>query len=97
MDGTRLIARRALAGILPDDLQTRICKANLGASSKPKLLEYERDTLQELILNKSQVIEDYIDIKNLQKTYSRYLSEPMLEKEAMTIFTAIGLSHWLDN
>ena len=94
---TRLIARRALAGILPDALQTRICKANLGASSKPKLLENEQDTLQELIFNKSQILEDYIDVKNLHKAYSRYTSEPMREQEAMTIFNAIGLSLWLDN
>ncbi|NJN13543.1 MAG: hypothetical protein HC815_38845 [Richelia sp. RM1_1_1] len=93
---TRLIARRAMAGILPDTLQTRICKANLGASSKPKLLEYERDTLEELIFNKSQIVEDYINIKNLQKVYHRYVSEPMKEQEAMTIFSTIGLSLWLN-
>ncbi|MGB3757356.1 MAG: lasso peptide isopeptide bond-forming cyclase [Rivularia sp. (in: cyanobacteria)] len=93
---TRLIARRALAGILPDALQTRICKANLGASSKPKLLEYEQDTLQELIFNKSHLLEDYIDVNNLHQTYYRYASEPMKEQEAMTIFNAIGLSLWLE-
>lgn len=94
---TRLIARRALAGILPNALQTRISKANLGASSKPNLIEYEQDNLKNLIFNKSQIIEDYIDIKNLKQAYYSYISEPMQEKEAMAIFNAIGLFSWLNN
>lgn len=92
---TRLVARRAMAGILPTELQIRITKANLGASFKPKLLEFERDILEEIIIKNPQYIENYVDISALQSAYFRYLSDPMQEQDAMTVYTAINLAIWL--
>ncbi|MBE9053154.1 lasso peptide isopeptide bond-forming cyclase [Nostocales cyanobacterium LEGE 11386] len=94
---TRLIARRAMAGILPPELQTRISKANLGASFKPKLLEFEQKILGEIIIKQPEIIEKYVDITALRATYYRYLSDPMQEQDAMTVYTAINLAIWLQN
>ncbi|MBE9005841.1 lasso peptide isopeptide bond-forming cyclase [Fortiea sp. LEGE XX443] len=92
---TRLVARRAMAGILPPELQTRITKANLGASFKPKFLEFEHRILDEIIIKNPKNIEDYVDISALRMAYSRYLSDPMQEQDAMTVYTVVNLAAWL--
>ncbi|MBD2663432.1 lasso peptide isopeptide bond-forming cyclase [Richelia sinica] len=94
---TRLVARRAMADILPTELRARVSKANLGANFKPKLLEFERDTLEQIIFDQSDSIADYVDIPALRAAYYRYSTNPMAEEDAMTVYTAVNLGKWLEN
>lgn len=93
---TRVVMRRAMAGILPPEVQWRTRKANLSANFKRKLLDYERSTLEEVILEQPQVIEEYVDVPALQGAYHRYACQPIeREREALTVYGAVTLSCWL--
>jgi asparagine synthase (glutamine-hydrolysing) len=92
---TRLIARRAMAGILPPQVQRRICKANLGPNFKRKLLERERESLDEVILNQPQILQDYVDVSALRAAYHRFASQPMRERDSLTVYSAVNLALWL--
>jgi len=93
---TRFVMRRAMAGILPHEVQWRISKANLSPNFKRRLLDYERETLDEVILNEPQVIEEYVDMPALRAAYARYASQPMHSgQDVLTIYGAVMLALWL--
>lgn len=93
---TRLILRRAMTDILPPEVQWRVHKANLGPNFKRGLLEYERETLME-VLNKPEIIEPYVDIQALRAAYKRYTS-PQLQsnQDVIALFAAVTLAFWLE-
>lgn len=94
---TRVILRRAMAGILPPEVEWRTRKANLSANFKRKLLDYERSTLERVILKQPQVIEEYVDVPALQDAYHRYARHPLeREQDAFTIYGVVILARWLD-
>ena len=93
---TRVVMRRAMAGILPPEVQWRTRKANLSANFKRKLLDYDRSTLEKVILKQPQVIEEYVDVPALQCAYHRYTRHPIeREQEALTVYGAVTLACWL--
>jgi asparagine synthase (glutamine-hydrolysing) len=95
---TRLNLRRAMDGILPTEVQWRPYKANLGASFKRGLLQFEKEQLDAVILDDPSVIEPYIDIPALHQAYDRYQSAPIqYEQEAMSVYIAVVLANWLRN
>lgn len=94
---TRLVMRRAMTDILPPKVQWRVHKANLGSNFKRRLLEYERDTLEQII-NEPKIIEPYIDVPRLLVAYQRYTSQPLQSKQDVTtIFATVTLALWLLN
>jgi asparagine synthase (glutamine-hydrolysing) len=92
---TRVIMRRAMVNILPDEVRWRIGKANLSPNFKRRLLEYDRALLEDVIMNDPQVIEDYVDVSALRDAYRRYNAQPMSEGDALTVYGAVNLALWL--
>ena len=92
---TRVVMRRAMAGILPDNVRWRIGKADLSPNFKRRLLEQDRDLLDDVIVGDPGVIEDYVDISALRKAYGRYASAPSSESDALTVYRAVTLALWL--
>ncbi len=58
---TRIIMRRAMANILPEIIQWRVDKIDFYPSFRQGLLDYGRESLQEIIGNESKIIENYIN------------------------------------
>jgi hypothetical protein len=87
-----------MAGRLPEEVQARLHKGNLSAHFRLSLLDYERTTLEEVILNKPEMIEAYIDVAALRAAYHRYAAEPAeraRDQDALTVFLAVTLALWL--
>ena len=91
---TRIVLRRALADILPVEVQWRASKSNLGPNFEHGLLAYERQRLEEVILKDSGTIEKYANIDSLREAYRRFASGGRGE-DALTIWKAVSLSLWL--
>jgi asparagine synthase (glutamine-hydrolysing) len=93
---TRAILRNAMAGILPQKVQWRVGKSNLGANFKLKLLEHERETLEAAVLDKSRTLAGYVDIPALHAMYRRYEAQPVQqERDALALYFAVTLAMWL--
>ena len=93
---TRVVMRRAMSGSLPPEVQWRVHKANLGPNFKRRLLEYERETLEQVV-NETNIINSYVDVKALRAAYHRYLSQPSQSKQdVLTVFATVTLALWLN-
>jgi asparagine synthase (glutamine-hydrolysing) len=93
---TRLIARRGTQGILPDEIRQRLSKANLGANTKPRLLQEERSRIEKYVLNPDSVISPYLKADFLNESYQKYNQDPLNEQAALQIYAATNLGIWLD-
>ena len=93
---TRSILRRGMEGILPPTVQWRRGKADISANLKLNLLEYERETLDEIIIHHPEVIADYVDVPALQRLYRKYQADPLNSgEENFVIALVANLALWL--
>ena len=90
-----MVLRRAMADILPHQIQWRANKSNLGPNFERGLLN-ERERLAEVILKKSGIIEKYVDITALREAYHRFESRGSAE-DVLTIWRAVSLALWLQH
>ncbi|MBE9569429.1 MAG: lasso peptide isopeptide bond-forming cyclase [Proteobacteria bacterium] len=96
MGWPRIILRRAMAGILPQEVQWRFTKSNLSPNFTRRLLDYERRTLEDVIFNNSNIIEHYVDMPTLRDVYHRYSANPMHRtQDALTVYSVVTLALWL--
>ena len=86
--------RRAMADVLPDKVRWRVGKANLSPNFERRLLECDRDLLDDVIMNDPHVIEDFVDVSALRDVYRRYASQPM-STDALDVYAAVTLALWL--
>jgi asparagine synthase (glutamine-hydrolysing) len=92
---SRDVMRRAMAGVLPTEVQQRLHKQDLSACFKLRLLERERARLDQLV-QRSDAIAPYVDMAQLRGAYRRCVADPLAhEQEAMTLFAAVILALWL--
>ena len=93
---SRLILRRAMAGVLPDSVRWRPSKANLSSNFYTRLLESDRALLDDVILNDSSTLEPYVDTAALRQAYDAYYANPLgRHEDSMNIFAAVNLAIWL--
>jgi asparagine synthase (glutamine-hydrolysing) len=93
---TRMIMRRAMAGILPNEVRWRAGKANLSPNFQLRLLHAHKELLERVIMKDPSVIAEYVDVPSLQKVYSRYLSQQGAD-DALVVYGAVTLAGWLSN
>lgn len=93
---TRLILRRAMAGVLPETVQWRVGKSNLGANFVRSLMTFERDRLQKTIIERPQNIAFYVNEEYLRKVYERFQSKPTVAG-AEIMWKTVNLAVWLSN
>lgn len=92
----RSIMRRGLDGVLPPMVQWRMGKSNIGANFSIRLLHDHGTLLDQVILNEPDVIAPYFNIDSLKNAYRRYAADPLnRDHEAMAVFFAATLDHWL--
>jgi asparagine synthase (glutamine-hydrolysing) len=92
---TRLVMRRAMKGLLPEDVRWRSSKANLAPNFTRQLLERNRSVLGEVLGEQSGLIEDYVDVPTVRRAYDRYVANPESERDALTVYRAVVLALWL--
>jgi asparagine synthase (glutamine-hydrolysing) len=92
---SRLILRRAMAGYLPGSVQWRPSKGNLSSNFYRKLLERDRDVLDDAILHNASELEPYVDLSSIRKAYESYKVTPLDHLGSVSVFAAANLAVWL--
>ncbi len=92
---SRLVMRRAMEGLLPEEVRWRSTKANLTPNFLSRLFENDRNSLKEVVFEQSGVLEDFVDISALRRAYDRCHTQPISEADALTVFSAVVLGLWL--
>ncbi len=93
---TRVVARRAMKGILPEQVRWRKSKSSLSANFNRSLLRYEKETMDRIIYKDASVLDPYVSIENLKQVYSRFQVSGS-HADAMTIWKAVTLALWLES
>ena len=91
----RLVLRRAMNGILPDEIRWRAGKASLASNFTLRLLEQDRGLLEEVVVEQPGAIEEYVDIPALRGAYRRCVEGPAPGADALTVYGAVVLALWL--
>lgn len=92
---TRVIARRGLAGVLPEKIRTRYGKANLHPNFVRSLLTIGRDQLSPLIFDELPMAADYVDVSAVQQVYRKLLRSEASDQVLQPIWLAAILARWL--
>jgi asparagine synthase (glutamine-hydrolysing) len=93
---SRMIMRRAMADILPAEVQWRGGKADLSPNFVRGLLAPNSQLLEQVILKDSKVLEKYIDTGVLHTAYQRYIAA-RTEVDALTVWKVASLALWLQH
>jgi len=92
---TRVVMRRAMEGVLPEEVRWRSTKANLAPNFGRRLLEKDGNLLAEIVIEQPGVIEEYVDVPALRRAYDRFVAQPGSEADALTVYGAVVLALWL--
>lgn len=90
---SRIILRRAMNNILPRGIQWRPSKGHLGHNFRKNFLLFEKPLIDDILLNKTYLIEDYVNIDSINEIYSKYISDQ--SNNALQIFGVVTLSLWI--
>ena len=92
---TRIIMRRAMAGILPPKIQWRGGKSNLGANFQHGL-QLGREKLERAFNHDLTLIEDYVDLDSLRSLYQRFeTNKDLSHDDFLAIWKSFSLALWL--
>jgi asparagine synthase (glutamine-hydrolysing) len=92
---SRIVARRAMAGIVPDAVRWRAGKG-LPGMHVVAALRRSRTQLDELFLHDAMVLEPYVRIDVLRSMYAELLSQrPIDFRVVVRIWSAAVLARWL--
>jgi len=94
----RIIARRALVNVLPEEVRWRGGKTDVSPVFARGLLMFERERLENVLLNEPKMMERYVDMATLRNVYQRYVSrrpEDDAHDDAHTVWLVVSLALWL--
>jgi asparagine synthase (glutamine-hydrolysing) len=91
----RMVMRRAMENILPEKVRWRGSKADLSANFSNSLLNFERTLLEKTLQERSEIIEDYVDIPALRKAHAS-LGFKKSSDEIMKFWNVLNLALWLE-
>jgi asparagine synthase (glutamine-hydrolysing) len=92
---SRLVLRRAMAGILPPEIQWRGHKTNHAESFNYTLLKFEQARLSEIIFDHPETIEPYVNLTALRETYQRFVAQQAKADEVLMLWKVLSLAVWL--
>lgn len=93
---TRSIMRRAMRGVIPEEIQFRMNKSWLSSCFNTNFLRYEKETIECLLISYSYLLEEYIDTKVLFADFLTYSLCPLKNGNiASNLFSVISLVSWL--
>lgn len=97
---SRLVMRRAMNNIIPEQVQWRRGKANMSPSFLYGLLTLNRDIVDDVMQNHLESIAAYVDTKGLRKAYKQLISAHDFKSAetsiALDIWKAVMLTVWLN-
>ncbi|MBU1694934.1 MAG: asparagine synthetase B, partial [Verrucomicrobia bacterium] len=91
---TRVVLRRAMQNILPEKVQWRPDKSNLGPNFRRGFLEDDRAQVEEVVLGDGYGIAEYVDMPALRNAYERCRAKASSVDEMM-VWRAVSLAVWL--
>jgi asparagine synthase (glutamine-hydrolysing) len=92
----RWVQRRAMAGILPEQIRWRPRKGNLGPNFYRRLLDFERKQLEAVALGGAPELEPYVDARTMRAAYQEYANNQSRgQGECLQLFAAVNLALWL--
>jgi len=91
---TRVVMRRAMANILPEKVQWRGGKADLGCSFLRNLLVHEGNVFEKMFCDPAASIWEFADRKTLRQAYDRAVSFGSKDDE-IVLWQAAALESWL--
>jgi asparagine synthase (glutamine-hydrolysing) len=92
---TRIVLRRALAGVVPGEIQWRKSKGNLTPGLAWSLIMFDRKRVEDAIFKHPEDIEGYADMEKLRRAYVGCASRANAE-DVISIIKAVALSLWLE-
>ena len=90
----RMILRRALEGILPEEIRWRGGKSTLTPNFNRALKRFGRDTVQQVIHHNPGRLEEYVDRQSLRDIYHEYVRENDAVFNA-SIWSTVTMGLWL--
>ena len=92
---SRIVARRAMEGIIPPEIQWRAGKGKPGLHIIPAL-RASRAVLDDLFLRDPSVLAPYVDVDVLRRMYADLLERPRADlRVAIRLWSAATLGQWL--
>lgn len=93
---SRMVLRRAMVGLLPDQVRWRPAKTDLSPVARHALLAFDRDRLEEVV-HDPDPIAPYIDVPTFRRAYQRYASQGAAAGDAtvLMVWKAVSLAAWL--
>ena len=91
---TRVVVRRALAQLLPEEVRARGTKGGPNLNFARNFLHFERGILENLVRTEAEVVADYVDIDALRNVCGRFMRD-CNETDGYQLWTAISLARWL--
>ena len=92
----RMVMRRAMNGILPEEVRWRGGKTDMSPMFRYVLRSFESDRLERVIVNNPDKLTKYYNITNLRKAYDRFILNDS-NNDSMTVWKAVTLAGWLEN
>jgi asparagine synthase (glutamine-hydrolysing) len=91
---TKPILRRAMVGLLPEEVRWRGNICNLNPMFFCSLLAFERKLLDNILLDDLRDISEYVDVGALRDSYRRHLCEHS-DTDAFKVWEVLTLTIWL--
>ena len=93
---SRIVMRRAMADVLPEQVQWRGGKTDMNPNFVRGLLTFDREILDEIISRHSQRIARYVETNILREVYTRLISQGKVQiDDVMTVWKVATLASWL--
>lgn len=94
----RVVFRRAMEGILPDDIRWRPGKGNLSPNFYHRLLDFDGSTMEAIASQEGGLLSRYVDTARMRRALQEYKAAPSAAGPLYSIrlFTAANLGLWLE-
>ncbi len=94
---SRIVMRRAMNGILPKQVQWRGGKTEMTPNFVRGLLHFDRELLDEVVLNNPSSVKELVDLNSLRRSYHNFISEGDVTNDDVVIpvWKAVTLALWL--
>lgn len=90
----RMIVRRSLAGLLPEEVRWRAWKTSNNLSLLKRLRAFDSRRLQDLLREVGGAVEEYLDLPALEEALRRFQGQGGLA-DALALWGAVILGLWL--
>lgn len=92
---TRLVLRKAMKGLLPEQIERRPGKTDFRPSIDHAILHSRRLVLDGMMETSSRAVEHYVNVEAMGKSYRDFLHNPV-RHDPSYLWLAISLGLWLD-